>query len=183
MTEGTGHPEQRLPSVPAPAPRASRRLAPFSPSCPAPAACPGPGGRPTAGSPAGEAGRSLFPAGGRATMAGRKEAGRRQGRDTGRRAWRREGKGRGTVGRGDGSKRRAWRGRSCPAGTGTGPRPGPALSGDPPRAPSNTSRLARSGQRRSPTRLSPVFHSAGSWSPRCRNPSVLFFVPVTGFKS
>lgn len=85
--------------------------------------------RPAAGSPAGEAGRSrsLFPAGGRATMAGRKEAGRRPGRDTGRSAWRRQGKGRGTVGRGDGSRRRARSGHGCASGRGPGPAVGTAL--------------------------------------------------------
>lgn len=84
-----------------------------------------------AGSPAWEASRSLFPAGGKATMIRRKEAGRRRGRDTGRRARRREGKGRGTVGKGDSSRRRAWRGYRSPLGTGLRPIPSPALPRDP----------------------------------------------------
>lgn len=104
--------------------RAAAAATPAGPRGASEPSCP-PGRR----KPAGEAGRSLFPAGGRATMAGRKEAGRRPGRDTGRRAWRRQGKGRGMVGKGDSSRRREWRGRGCPSrrGPGTGSGHSPAL--------------------------------------------------------
>lgn len=109
--------------------------------------------RPAAGSPAGEAGRSLFPAGGRATMAGRKEAGRRQGRDTGRRAWRREGKGRGTLGKGRQLEEESAEGPQLPRrdpGTPPTPPPGPGRAR---RSPAGAERGGRRGA--SPLRYLP----------------------------